>query len=156
MFDFLILKSKIFTRNEPQVKVTLQLKVPSKHPSHRYSDFILDFKSVITIVLCYGGARQTSLPLFVNSILSFNSTCAFRSENRHFGVALTWSLGRICATDWILKYTPTASRLIQTTDTIHKRLKLDEQCLLGIMRHLMMQRRNFCLSSGATRCHFSS
>ena len=64
MFDFLILKSKIFTRNEPQVKVTLQLKVPSKHPSHRYSDFILDFKSVITIELCYGSARQPSLPLF--------------------------------------------------------------------------------------------
>jgi hypothetical protein len=52
-----------------------------------------------------------------------------RSENWHFVVALTWSLGRICATDWILKYTPTPSRLIQTTDTIHKRLKLDEQCL---------------------------
>ena len=65
MFDFLILKSKIFTRNEPQVKVTSQLKVPSKHPSHRYSDFILDFKSVITIELCYGSARQPSLPLFV-------------------------------------------------------------------------------------------
>jgi hypothetical protein len=55
--------------------------------------------------------------------------CVLRSENRHFVVALTWSLGRICATDWILKYTPTASRLIQTTDTIHKRLKLDAQCL---------------------------
>jgi hypothetical protein len=39
--------------------------VPSKHPSHRYSDFILDFKSVFTIGLCYGGARQPSLPLFV-------------------------------------------------------------------------------------------
>ena len=64
MSDFLILKSKIFTRNEPQVKVTSQLKVPSKHPSHRYSDFILDFKSVITIELCYGSARQPSLPLF--------------------------------------------------------------------------------------------
>ena len=89
---------------------------------------------------------------YLNSILSFNSTCALRCENRHFGVALTWSLGRICATDWILKYTPTASRLIQTTDTIHKRLTLDEQCLLGIMRHLMcFQRRNFCLSSGATQ-----
>ncbi len=30
---------------------------------------------------------------------------------------------------WILKYTLTPSRLIQTTDTIHKRLKLDEKCL---------------------------
>ena len=66
---------------------------------------------------------------YSNSILSFNSTCVLRSENRHFVVALTWSLGRICATDWILKYTPTASRLIQTTDTIHKRLKSDAQCL---------------------------
>ena len=64
MFDRLILTPKIFTKNEPQVKVTLQLKVPSKHPSHRYSDFILDFKSVITIELCYGSARQPSLPLF--------------------------------------------------------------------------------------------
>jgi hypothetical protein len=64
-----------------------------------------------------------------NSILSLNSTCVLRSENRHFVVALTWSPGRICATDWILKYTPSPSRLIQTTDTIHKRLKLDEQCL---------------------------
>ncbi len=27
MFDFLILKPKIFTRNEPQVKVTLPLQV---------------------------------------------------------------------------------------------------------------------------------
>jgi hypothetical protein len=89
---------------------------------------------------------------YSNSILSFNSTCVLRSENRHFVVVLTWSLGRMCATDWILKYTPTASRLIQTTDTIHKRLTLDEQCLLGIMRHLMcFQRRNFCLSSGATQ-----
>ena len=66
---------------------------------------------------------------YSNSILSFNSTCVLRAENRHFVVALTWSLGRICATDWILKYTPTPSRLIQTTDTIHKRLKIDEQCL---------------------------
>ena len=56
---------------------------------------------------------------YSNSILSLNSTCVLRSENRHFVVALTWSLGRICATDWILKYTPTPSRLIQTTDTIH-------------------------------------
>jgi hypothetical protein len=56
---------------------------------------------------------------YSNSILSFNSTCVLRSENRHFVVALTWSLGRICATDWILKYTPTPSRLFQTTDTIH-------------------------------------
>ena len=64
MFDFLILKSKIFTRNEPQVKVTWPLQVPSKHPSHRYSDFILDFKSVITIELCYDSAHQPSLPLF--------------------------------------------------------------------------------------------
>ncbi len=59
----------------------------------------------------------------------FNSTCVLRSENRHFVVALTRSLGRICATDWILRYTPTPSKLIQTKDTIHKTLKLDEQCL---------------------------
>ncbi len=38
-------------------------------------------------------------------------------------MALNWSPGRICATDWILKYTPTPSRLFR------KRLKLDEQCL---------------------------
>ena len=63
MFDFLIITPKIFTRNEPQVKVTSTLQVPSKHPSHRYSDFILDFKSVIKIELCYGSARQPSLPL---------------------------------------------------------------------------------------------
>ncbi len=48
MFNFLILISKIFTGNEPQVKVTSLLQVPSKHPSHRYSDFILDFNSIIT------------------------------------------------------------------------------------------------------------
>jgi hypothetical protein len=64
MSDFLILTPKIFTRNEPLVKVTSPLQVPSKHPSHRYSDLILDFKSVITIELCYGSARQPSLPLF--------------------------------------------------------------------------------------------
>jgi hypothetical protein len=64
MFDFLILTPKIFTRNEPQVKVTSLLQVPSKHPSHRYLDFILDFNSIITIELCYGSARQPSLPLF--------------------------------------------------------------------------------------------
>ena len=64
MFDFLILTPKIFTRNEPLVKVTSPLQVPSKHPSHRYSDLILDFESVITIELCYGSARQPSLPLF--------------------------------------------------------------------------------------------
>ena len=57
---------------------------------------------------------------YSNSILSFNSTCVLRSENRHFVVAaLTWSPGRICATDWILRYTPTPLRLIQTTDTVH-------------------------------------
>ena len=66
---------------------------------------------------------------YSNAILSFDTTCVLRYENRHFVVALTWSPGRICATDWILKYTPTPSRLIQTTDTIHKTLKLDEQCL---------------------------
>ena len=63
---------------------------------------------------------------YSNSILSFNSTCVLRSENRHFVVAaLTWSPGRICATDWILKYTPTASRLIQrqTLFTIRRNLK---------------------------------
>ena len=67
MSDFLILTPKIFTRNEPLVKVTSPLQVPSKHPSHLYSDLILDFKSVITIELCYGSAasaRQPSLPLF--------------------------------------------------------------------------------------------
>ncbi len=82
MFDFLILTLKIFTRNEPQVKVSsplqvpskhpshrysdyiLPLQVPSKHPSHRYSDFILIFKSVITIDLRYDNTRQPSLPLF--------------------------------------------------------------------------------------------
>jgi hypothetical protein len=36
-FDFLIHTPKIFTRNEPQVKVTLPLQVPSKHQSHRKS-----------------------------------------------------------------------------------------------------------------------
>ena len=35
MLDFLILAPEIFTRNEPQVKVTLPLQVPSKHQSHR-------------------------------------------------------------------------------------------------------------------------
>ena len=38
---------------------------------------------------------------YSHSKLSFNSTCVLRSENRHFVVALTRSLGRICATDWI-------------------------------------------------------
>ncbi len=60
---------------------------------------------------------QWSIPVFKFHII-FNSTCVLRSENRRFVVALTWSPGRTCATDWILKYTPTPSRLIQTTDTI--------------------------------------
>jgi hypothetical protein len=51
MFDFLILTPKIFTRNKQQVKVTSPLQVPSKHPSHQNSDFILDFNSIITIEL---------------------------------------------------------------------------------------------------------
>jgi hypothetical protein len=67
MSDFLILTPKIFTRNEQLVKVTSPLQVPSKHPSHRHSDLILDFKSVITIELCYGSARQVDANLRCHS-----------------------------------------------------------------------------------------
>ena len=38
-----------------------------------------------------------------------------------FVVALIWSPGRNCATDWILKYTPLRD--------LQKRLKLEQQCL---------------------------
>jgi hypothetical protein len=75
------------------------------------------------------GPKSKNGKMALNEVLSFNSTCVLRFENRHFVVALTWIPGRICATDWILKYTPTPSRIIQTTDTIHKRLKIDEQFL---------------------------
>jgi hypothetical protein len=63
MFDFLILTPKIFTRNKPQVKVTLPLQALSKHQSHREKDFMLDFNRGLTIDLCYGSARQSSSSL---------------------------------------------------------------------------------------------
>ncbi len=52
MFGFLILKPKIFIRNEVQVMVTSPLQVP-------------------TIELCYGSARQPSLPLEVATDFEF-------------------------------------------------------------------------------------
>ena len=39
-----------------------------------------------------------------------------------FVVALIWSPGRNCATDWILKYTP--SRVLQTMDTNRKKAEI--------------------------------
>ena len=52
MFDFLILTSKIFTINKPQVKVTSPsspLQVPPVHQPPQSSDFILAINSVLTI-----------------------------------------------------------------------------------------------------------
>jgi hypothetical protein len=52
MFDFLILKPKIFIRNGAQVMVTSPLQVPM-------------------IELCYGSACQPSLPLKVATDFEF-------------------------------------------------------------------------------------
>ena len=74
--------------------------------------------------------------------------CVLKMEA--FVVALIWSPRLICATDWILKYTP--SRVLQTMDTNRKRLKLEQQCLTRDYQFDVwcVQRRNFCRSWGAT------
>ena len=91
-----------------------------------------------------------SIPIFKCHVnfLFLPLYCVLKIEA--FVVALIWSPGRNCATDWILKYTPL--RVLQTMDTNRKRLKLEQQCLTRDYQCDVwcVQRRNFCRSWGAT------
>ncbi len=77
-----------------------------------------------------------------------------------FVVALIWSPGRICATDWSSNYTPTPSRVLQTRNTDPKWLKL-EQTMSGSglsMRQLVFSTQellHIIRSHVAAWCHFA-
>ena len=83
---------------------------------------------------CAAGPRSQNGKMNCNEVYQYSNTmllfflplyCVLKIEA--FVVALIWSPGRNCATDWILKYTPL--RVLQTMDTNRKRLKLEQQCL---------------------------